>query len=155
MTRPVSREGALSRPDFVARFWSKVDMRGPKDCWAWTGARTSGRGYGYVTGKCVSPIAHRIAYELLVGPVPDGLTLDHLCRNRLCVNPRHLEPVTNRENILRGTGPSAVNARRTHCVHGHPFDETNTVRRVRKGTVERICLACRRERNATRRSVAS
>ncbi len=87
--------------------------------------------------------AHRFAYELLVGPIPDGLVIDHLCRVRHCVNPAHMEPVTRWENTLRGGSFSAVAARQTHCVNGHPFDEENT-HVDRRGF--RRCRACNRER---------
>ncbi|MDP9224875.1 MAG: HNH endonuclease [Actinomycetota bacterium] len=85
------------------------------------------------------PLAHRVAYELLVGPIPEGLTLDHLCRNTSCVNPQHLEPVTVRENVLRGMGWGAKNKRKTHCHRGHPFDAKNTLR-IPGGT--RKCRTC-------------
>ena len=133
------------------RFWSKVDTGAPGGCWLWTDA-PGHYGYGkfYVGGKHAR--AHRFAYEFLVGDVPAGLVLDHLCRNRMCVNPGHMEPVTNRENILRGKSPSARHARKTHCVNGHAFDEANTYK-TRKGG--RLCRACRREgmrRSRRRRS---
>src|SRR6266576_3456485 len=103
--------------DQQQRFWAKVDRRGSEECWPWQANR--GRGYGnvWIAGRMYR--AHRVAYELLIGPIPEGLTLDHLCRNRGCVNPAHLEPVTSRENTLRGEGISANNARKTHCKHGH------------------------------------
>jgi hypothetical protein len=88
--------------------------------------------------------AHRFAWELLRGAIPDGLTLDHLCRNRRCVNPDHLEPVTAVENTMRGQAPHAINARKTHCLRGHAFDEENTY--VRSDGA-RICRACVRARN--------
>ena len=105
------------------RFWAKVDKTG--ECWLWIGS-CNHKGYGVfrVAGRLVK--AHRFAYELLVGPIPDGLTLDHLCRVRRCVNPAHLESVTNYENILRGDSFSARNAVKTHCPHGHPYDDANT-----------------------------
>jgi len=72
-------------------------------------------------------LAHRFAYELLVGPIPDGLHTDHLCRNHSCVRPDHLEPVTCAVNVQRGIGPAALNAKKAHCMHGHPFDGPNTM----------------------------
>jgi hypothetical protein len=182
------------------RFWAKVDASG--DCWIWTGAKTSG-GYGQSSYGHGSPaIAHRMAWELLCGPIPEGRQLDHLCRVKLCVNPDHLEPVTPAENMRRmfalrshcknghpfsgdnlrlGTtrngytgrncrtclreaerrwrgpstqeSPSAINARRTECVHGHPFDEKNTrVVVFESGRVERHCKECTRQNVRNRRA---
>lgn len=130
------------RPPLSERFWPKVLMAAPDECWLW-GAYIAPEGYGRIHAGRDSPrplLAHRVAYELLVGPIPEGLTLDHLCRNRGCVNPAHLEPVTNRENIMRGTSVPARNARKTHCKHGHVFSPENT-RLRRDGS--RICNACR------------
>jgi hypothetical protein len=93
----------------TARFWSKVDRTG--DCWKWTAGLT-GSGYGRFRWDGGEVAAHRFAYELLVGAIPDGLQIDHLCRNRACVNPAHMEPITQRENILRGVGRAALNAPR-------------------------------------------
>jgi hypothetical protein len=93
-------------------------------CWRWTGY-IGGGGYGTVmlkrqgAGKKRHVLAHRFVYSILVGPVPPDLTLDHLCRNRACVNPAHLEPVTMRVNVLRGIGPAALNARKEYCSRGH------------------------------------
>jgi len=123
------------------RFWPRV-AKGP-DCWIWTGARRSPGGYGTIRGNGHQLLAHRVAYELAIGPIPEGKQLDHLCRNKGCVNPAHLEPVTNRENVLRGVGPSAVNARKTHCVNGHEFTPENTYREKGGG---RACKACGRDR---------
>ncbi len=130
------------------RFWEKVHKT--STCWLWTACKVKSNatlyyGHFYVTsGKTV--MAHRYAYERLVGPIPVGLTLDHLCKNPLCVNPAHLEPVTNRENVLRGTNFAAVYARRTACMYGHEFTKENTKIRVQHGCTSRTCLACSRRR---------
>jgi hypothetical protein len=91
-------------------------------------ASRTDRKAGYVKGEP----------ELFVGPIPEGLVIDHLCRNRGCINPTHMEPVTNAENVLRGEGPTAVNARKTHCKRGHPFDDVNTYVYA-KGRACRMC----------------
>lgn len=103
-------------------FWPKVKKT--VNCWLWTGAPDS-LGYGRVKVNGRSLMAHRVAWEFLRGPIPNGFTLDHLCRVRHCVNPDHLEPVTLRENILRGTGVAALHAHQQTCVHGHPFTPDN------------------------------
>lgn len=127
---------ACVNPPVEVRFWAKV--RKGAECWEWVGAHTS-RGYGNFWSGSRYVAAHIFAYSLLVGSVPRGLDLDHLCRNRSCVNPEHLEPVTRRENTLRGETPAARNARKTHCLRGHVFDEANTYRSKRG----RGCRACR------------
>ena len=116
-------------------------------CWLWSGY-VQKSGYASYT-KMVDgkrPLAHRFTYEALVGPIPEGMVLDHLCRNRACVNPSHLEPVSMQENILRGEGFAATNAQKTHCKHGHPFDDENTW--VYRGL--RHCRTCRREADRKR-----
>ena len=115
-------------------------------CWLWTGTLDR-YGYGQINIKGVSKRAHRIVFETVRGPIPAGLTLDHTCRMRCCVNPDHLEIVTNRENLKRGNSPSALCGRQTHCKHGHPFDAENTrVQTLKKG-FQRTCRVCARARN--------
>lgn len=125
----------------LVRFFSKVE-HSLDGCWAWTGNQ-NGRGYGYfyVTGLRGSRLAHRVAYEHFVGPIPEGLQIDHLCRVRHCVNPEHMEVVTNRENTLRGRAGEHYSLR-THCKNGHPFTAENTQLRSDAG---RRCLTCRKE----------
>ncbi len=122
-------------------FWAKVDKT--QTCWLWT-AYTMPNGYGQFRYEGRMRLAHRLSYEWLIGPIPTGLQLDHLCRVRHCVNPAHLEPVTTRINLLRGEGFSAANARKTHCINGHEFTRDNT--RSWKDSI-RICRACDRERH--------
>lgn len=131
-----------TRKPLEDRFWIKVEKT--ETCWLWTAATVKG-GYGTIRiGGVGSPMesAHRVAYELLVGPIPDGLHLDHLCRVRRCVNPAHLEPVTCAENLLRGESFSAVNAVKTECLRGHAFTEENTYYTGRG----RDCRTCKRLR---------
>lgn len=115
-------------------------------CWNWTGARNS-KGYGFVYRNGQRLMAHQAAYMEWVGPIPEGMTLDHLCRNTSCCNPLHLEAVTMRENLLRGNGWSGRNARKTHCPAGHEYAPENTY--VRLG--QRHCRTCHREREYARR----
>lgn len=105
------------------QFWAKVEMT--DTCWLWTGTRSQA-GYGRVSlDNARTTGAHRISYELVVGPIPAGLVLDHLCRNPPCVNPAHLEPVTTRENVLRGESPPAKIIRAGVCPKGHPRNSEN------------------------------
>lgn len=136
--------------DDVARFWSYVDQGGADGCWNWTGA-TSQDGYGILLVKRQTLYMPRFAWGLRHGPMVDGLEPDHLCRNPACVNPDHLEPVTHRENVLRGDSPTAINARKTHCKRGHEFTVENTY--VTPSTGGRNCRTClalhaRRRRSA-------
>jgi hypothetical protein len=102
---------------FERRLWSKVE-KSDEGCWLWLASVTGG-GYGRFKHSGRMHVAHRVVYEQMVGPIPAGLTLDHLCRNRRCVRPDHLEPVTMRENVLRGNTITAANSKKTHCVRGH------------------------------------
>lgn len=131
------------------RFWSFVEKS--DGCWLWRGGR---RGTGTYGGFWHSPArgtlgAHRFAYEMAHGsPVPEGLTIDHLCRTPLCVRASHLEAVTPRVNVLRGDTVTAANAQKTHCYRGHPFDEENTVYTT---DGRRNCRTCRRARHKAKR----
>jgi hypothetical protein len=123
----------------LIRFLEKIEAS-EDGCWNWTAGITR-KGYATFWDQVQNRDrrAHRWAYEWFIGPIPEGLQIDHLCRNRRCVNPTHLEPVTARENTFRGVTIAARNAAKTHCPSGHPFDETNTYRR-KSG---RDCRACR------------
>ena len=133
-------KGVYPRPSLEVRFWAKVIKGRENGCWIWTGYKTWD-GYGQFRIRRERVYAHRVAYELLIGLIPDGLTLDHLCRNPSCVNPDHLEAVSERDNILRGKGVCAQYAQQTVCKRGHLFDLFNT--RWEQG--RRICRICRRQ----------
>lgn len=119
------------------RFWSKVEKSA--GCWRWL-ASVDSKGYGQFMLNGSPKRAHRVSYELVHGAIPLGLQLDHLCRNIECVNPTHLEPVTHRINQLRGIGPVAINAAKTHCVRGHELTGDNLY--IRKDTGARVCRSC-------------
>lgn len=126
------------------RFWSKVDKT--DSCWEWRGYLTKGYANFRVAPQSrpdlqQKALAHRVAYELLVGHIPDGMQLDHLCRNRRCVNPEHLEPVTQQENIRRGEVGLNMSSK-THCPSGHEYVEINTY--IDKAGA-RVCRACKRD----------
>jgi hypothetical protein len=134
---------AYRRRPWAERFWEKVEKT--PTCWNWT-ASTQRDGYGVFETRGTqhrSRHTHRIVYELLVGPIPDGMELDHLCRNRACCNPAHLEPVPHGENCVRGVGFGGINARKTHCASGHPYDGDNLYIHP---DGSRRCRACDRER---------
>lgn len=130
------------------RFWVKVNKDGALPfarpdlgrCWIWTGALRKGHGE-FRRARRSLVAAHRFVYELEVGQIPPGLVIDHLCRVPRCVNPAHLEAVTNVENVLRGNSLPARNARKTHCLNGHEFSPENT-RINNRG--DRVCIACAR-----------
>lgn len=135
----------------LERFTTKYAVNNATGCWEWQGACAAWNGYGLFRDGRVHK-AHRFAYEHFVGPIPDGLELDHLCRVRRCVNPAHLEPVTHAENMARSS-----TALKTHCKNGHPFDAANTRLRPRGGRDCRECqrAADRRWRRKHQEAVAS
>jgi len=159
------RNGTLHvyRRDPVKRFWARIQAASNDECWPWSGKLVDGYGKVEWGGKWCG--THRVAYELTVGPIPDGLELDHLCHtrdsecaggesclHRRCANPAHLEPVTGRENWRRGLSPHAKANRQTHCAKGHEFTAENTV--VYPNRSQRVCLTCKRAagRETMRRS---
>lgn len=166
LKRPVNRTCAVCGTDFVARlvpqqirqglgkvcswecqrkgmsldlktgFYDRIEKT--SSCWNWLGPRMRS-GYGRASFSGRRGLAHRISYELLRAPVPSNLQIDHVCRNRLCVNPDHLCPMTRKENLRRGIGPTGIRHRQIACKYGHPFDEKNT--RIRKNGT-RQCRRC-------------
>lgn len=137
------------------RFWLLVEKKGPDGCWIWKGGKSK-EGYGQYSFKGICFWSHRLSYILEHGYIDDKLTIDHLCRNPTCVNPKHLEMVTIVENFMRGNGWGAVNARKTHCKRGHIYSEENTYRYPREnanGIVHRSrqCRSCDRIRDGIRR----
>lgn len=164
---------AYVKADPAERFWVKVNRSlEPDGCWEWAAA-AGPLGYGKFMvhdegGRKKIVSAHRFSYQLLVGPIPAGLQLDHLCRNPPCVRPSHLEPVTNRENTLRGarvpimrdTNPGAAFQKtKTHCPRGHEYTPDNTYiqpcgnRGRRKPSTSRVCRTCRRNDQVARRTL--
>jgi HNH endonuclease len=134
-----------------ADFWTWVDKNGPlwqdTPCWVWTGG-LAGR-YGRFQRNNKRQAVHRMAYEELVGPIPEGLEIDHLCRNPACVNPDHLEAVTHAENVRRGVSTPPPPPRKTHCKRGHDL-EVHGVVRERLGRTSRVCRLCLNQRNRER-----
>lgn len=127
---------ADSKRNLETRFWSKVHKT--DQCWNWTGT-LSVSGYGVLQVGQRQVKAHRLSYEMAVGLIPPGLVIDHLCRNKKCVRPDHLEPVENAENVMRGEGWAPKRARWTHCAHGHELSGKNLY--IRKNG-RRSCRAC-------------
>lgn len=141
-------EGHKLRPDTSTRFWAKVTKT--DTCWLWTGGvNTTGYGTFWATNS-KSVVSHRWSYEQTFGPLPDGLTLDHLCRVRNCVRPDHLDPVTHMENVRRGEAGS-TNRDKKYCRWGHPYDSTNTYRAPRGGRFCRICVRAAKQRYRLRK----
>ena len=127
---------AFGDPALPARFWDKVQPEPNTGCWLWVGS-TSSVGYGdfWLNGQHLG--AHRLSYTSLVGPIPSGMVIDHLCRTTVCINPSHLEPVYQKENCRRGIKGVLT----THCPQGHPYNDLNTCLRSRGS---RDCRVCRR-----------
>lgn len=125
------------------RFWSNVEIKGEDECWEWKGYKNK-KGYGYISSKWQGPPleVYRLSYMLCVGD-PGNLYIDHLCRNRSCVNPKHLEAVSNKENILRGNAMGGINTRKTHCKNGHLLPEPTLL----WGKIQRRCKTCQKERD--------
>lgn len=136
---PIKTIPALT-PRQLRHFWEKVSKS--EGCWEWTGTKTKSS-YGSVWLGWERFYAHRVAYTIAHGAIPDGLTVDHLCHNRRCVNPAHLEAVPLGVNILRSGSPTAKHAAKTHCVHGHPITEPGQYILDSGG---RRCLICKREK---------
>ena len=132
----------MCESNILERFWSKVEKT--DGCWIWRGTK-DWKGYGDFMIRKKHHRAHKLAYELLVGSVPENRVLDHLCRNRGCVNPAHLEPVTNTENIRRGVRKTL----QTHCKRGHPLEGDNLrPLKLKKGVRE--CVTCHRQHQRLR-----
>ena len=129
------------------RFRIRVRVDPATGCWIWTGSNQGRQGYGIykvAVGDQRWVMAHRFCYEFIIGPIPQGLVLDHGCLTEPCVNPFHVQAVTSRINTLRGNGPTAINARKVFCKRGHPLFGENLHRKVRNGWPVRECRACKR-----------
>ncbi len=139
-----------SIPTFSERFWNKVNKDGPipthaphlGPCWVWT-ASNNGNGYGVIGLGKQNAYVHRISYEWQYGPIPLMYEIDHICENRSCVNPTHLQLATHQQNIARSASPPAKNTKKTHCPKGHAYTPENTYRQKKGG---RYCRACAIER---------
>lgn len=122
---------------------SKIVVDEITGCWCWSAAHFQSTGYARIKYNSHDGCAHVVVYKLLVGDVPEGLELDHLCRNRGCVNPAHLEPVTHRENMMRGDTITSANAKKMYCIHGHPLFGPNLyVYKSGKRKGKRRCRVC-------------
>lgn len=139
----------------TSRFWAKVEKNGAVStarpglgpCWVWVAGRTA-QGYGlFHPSKTQSVLAHRWAYQQAGNEIPEGMVLDHLCRNRRCVNPLHLEPVTDQENLRRGAGYGLRNGMRRSCVNGHSYTPENS---YYSPAGELRCRQCARDRDKRR-----
>ncbi len=142
-----------SRKEPIDRFTEKYIINPDTNCWEWQAALDRD-GYGcfrftHEQGAKSWGKSYVFAYEYFVGDIPEGMQLDHTCRNRCCVNPKHLEPVTLIENVMRGQSFSAINARKTHCIHKHPLSGDNLY--VQPSTGYRYCRTCKRQSEQRRK----
>lgn len=151
MRKPVLKSTVANFSIVSQRFFDHADIRDSNECWNWMGACDSKEKYGKLTGflndgrKCRWLWAHRVSWWIYRGEIPDNLHIDHLCRNRRCVNPDHLEPVTTVENTRRGHShvpPGARYAARKYCKHGHKFTPSNTRIKLTKYGQIRGCRKC-------------
>ena len=133
----------MTYPSALQRFFGFVELA-PNGCWLWHGHKRVGEYGGFWDDR--EFLAHRWAYEAFIGPVPEGDVLDHVCDTPACVNPRHVRPASQRENVLRGNAPPAWQLTRTHCKWGHPYDKENTLIHAGK----RECKTCRNAKERDR-----
>lgn len=126
------------------RFWDNIELIPFHSCWEWTG--TKANGYGIICSHKNNKYAHRISYEIHYGEIPEGLVIDHICRNRTCVNPKHIRAVTQRINATENTtgGITETNKNKTHCKWGHEFSLENTIFSFRETRKGRTCRECTR-----------
>lgn len=146
--RRMQRSGHAEGFSLERRFFDHIAGETERGCWQWDVIHPES-GYGQFAGGN----AHRWSYEFFLCEIPGGLQLDHLCRNRGCANPWHLDPVPLVVNVMRGYGPMAINARKTHCIHGHAFSPENTYRPPKRPDT-RQCIACRRAAQSRRKSIS-
>lgn len=145
-------KNGTARKSFTARLLDSIGD--PARCWDWTG-HIGKNGYAYACYNGKGTTAYRAAWMHLIGPIPEGYEVDHLCKNPKCVNPRHLEPVPPYVNNMRSNSPASLAAKKTHCIRGHPFSFENTaIIRRKRGKSDRRCKICHRLRNGKHHKVA-